>query len=426
MTQHTPILIVGAGQAGAMAAATLRGLGYGGRLVMAGGERHAPYERPPLSKSVLADVGQDGKIGVHPASFYADQDIELRLGASVTSLDAARHVAHLADGSAIGYDACLLATGGNARVLPALPPGTPHVHYLRSLDDAARLRDAMPRAGELVVIGGGFLGLETASTAAAMGLKVTLVEHAHRLLARALPAELSTWLADRVQAQGVTLRLGCGIVHCDVQGGAVRMQLDDGASLRAPLVVIAIGLTPEVTLAAGAGLALHPQNGGIQVDARCRTSAESVYAAGDCCSQYQPLFGTEVRLESWQSANEQARIAAASMMAVDAEPAALPWFWTDQFDCNVQMLGAAHPELRYAWRGSAAHDDAAPKFMLLGTRQGRLSHAIAVNAGGDLRQLRALVGRDISSHLARLCDDRLPLRQVVRERQAEADSSITL
>lgn len=426
MTQHTPILIVGAGQAGAMAAAALRGLGYDGRLVMAGGERHAPYERPPLSKSVLADVGEDGKIGVHPPSFYADRDIELRLGACVTVLDAARHVAHLADGSAIGYDRCLLATGGSARVLPALPPGTPHVHYLRSLDDAARLRDAMQCAGELVVIGGGFLGLETASTAAGMGLKVTLVESAQRLLARALPLELGTWLAGRVQAQGVTLRLGCGIVHCDVQGDAVRMQLDDGASLRAPLVVVAIGLTPEVALAAGAGLALHPQNGGIQVDARCRTSSEGVYAAGDCCSQYQPLFGTEVRLESWQSANEQARIAAASMLDMDAEPAALPWFWTDQFGCNVQMLGAAHPEIRYAWRGGAAHDAATPKFMLLGARQGRLSHAIAVNAGGDLRQLRTLVGQDVSSHLARLCDGALPLRQAVRDCQAQADSNITL
>ncbi|QRQ83957.1 NAD(P)/FAD-dependent oxidoreductase [Cupriavidus oxalaticus] len=426
MTQHTPILIIGAGQAGAMAAAALRGLGYGGRIVMAGSERHAPYERPPLSKSVLADAGQEGRIGVHPASFYADQDIELRLGACVTALDPAQRVAHVADGSAIGYDACLLTTGGNARVLAALPPGTPHVHYLRSLDDATRLRDAMRRAGELVVIGGGFLGLETASTAAGMGLKVTLVESADRLLGRALPPELGTWLADRVRAQGVTLRLGCGIAHCDVRGYAVQMRLADGSGLRAPLVVVAIGLTPEVTLAAGAGLALHPQNGGIRVDQQGRTSAPGIHAAGDCCSQHQPLFGTEMRLESWQSANEQARIAAASMLGVDAEPAALPWFWTDQFGCNVQMLGAAHPDIRYAWRGSAAHDAAAPKFMLLGTRHGRLSHAIAVNAGGDLRQLRPLVGQDVSAHLARLCDGTLPLRQVVRQCHADADSSITL
>ncbi|UDM53687.1 NAD(P)/FAD-dependent oxidoreductase [Cupriavidus sp. MP-37] len=426
MTQHTPILIVGAGQAGAMAAAALRGLGYGGRIIMAGGERHAPYERPPLSKSVLADVGQDGKLGVHPASFYADQDIDLRLGTCVTALDAARHVAHLADGSAIGYDTCLLATGGNARVLTALPPGTPYVHYLRSLDDAARLRDAMQRAGELVVIGGGFLGLETASTAAGMGLKVTLIESAERLLGRALPPELGTWLVNRVRAQGVTLHLGCGITDCRTSSDGVHLRLAHGAVLRAALVVVAIGLTPEVALATSAGLALHPQNGGIRVDELCRTSAPGLHAAGDCCSQYQPLFGTEMRLESWQSANEQARIAAASMLGVEAEPAALPWFWTDQFGCNIQMLGGVHADLRYAWRGCAAHDDATPKFMLLGTFQGQLRHAIAVNAGGDLRQLRAVVGQDVSAYLARLCDEALPLRQIVRERQAQADRAITI
>ncbi|MNT19185.1 Anthranilate 1,2-dioxygenase system ferredoxin--NAD(+) reductase component [compost metagenome] len=204
------------------------------------------------------------------------------------------------------------------------------------------------------------------------------------------------------------------------------MRLDDGSALHAPLVVAAIGLTPEVTLAAGAGLALHPQNGGIQVDEQCRTSAEGIYAAGDCCSQYQPLFGTEVRLESWQSANEQARVAAAAMLGVAAEPAALPWFWTDQFGCNVQMLGAATPDTRYAWRGIAASDAPCPRFMLLGTRHGRLSHAIAINAGGDLRPLRALFGHAVEDLLPRLCDDAMPLRQLVRDLPTAAASPATL
>ncbi|AQV98001.1 ferredoxin reductase [Cupriavidus necator] len=426
MSQHKSILIVGAGQAGAMAAAALRKLGHGGRIVMAGGERHAPYERPPLSKSVLADSAQDGSIGVHPASFYAEHEVELRLGTPVTALDPAQRVAHCADGDAIRYDACLLATGGNARALPVLPPDAPHVHYLRTLDDAARLRSAMQIAGEVVVIGGGFLGLETASTAAGLGLRVTLIESADRLLGRALPPELSDWLAQRARAQGVALRLGCGIAACEAQAGGVHLCLADGTALHAPLVVVAIGQAPEVTLGAAAGLALHPVNGGIQVDERGRTSAPGIYAAGDCCSQYQPLFGAEVRLESWQSANEQARIAAAAMLGLATEPAATPWFWTDQFGCNVQMLGAAQDGTRYAWRGIAASDAPAPRFMLLGTRQGRLSHAIAVNAGGDLRQLRALFGQAIESVLPRLCDDALPLRQLVRDIQAQAASPITL
>ncbi|WP_454752775.1 NAD(P)/FAD-dependent oxidoreductase [Cupriavidus necator] len=426
MSQDAPILIVGAGQAGAMAAAELRRLGHGGRIVMAGGEAHAPYERPPLSKSVLADGAQDGKIGVHPAGFYAGQDIELRLGTTVTALDPARSVAHCAGGDAIRYATCLLATGGNARVLPALPPGTTHVHYLRTLDDATRLRDAMQRAGEVMVIGGGFLGLETASTAAGLGLKVTLIESADRLLGRAVPPELGTWLAQRVRAQGVGLRLDCGIAAFMPQADGVLLRLADGTALHAPLVVVAIGLTPEVALGAAAGLALHPDNGGIQVDEQGRTSAAGIFAAGDCCSQYQPQFGNHMRLESWQSANEQARIAAAAMLGIPAEPAALPWFWTDQFGCNVQMLGAAHAATRYAWRGSAGSDAPSPKFMLLGTRHGRLCHAIAVNAGADLRPLRALFGHAVEGLLPRLCDDTLPLRQLVRDIAAQAASPTTL
>ncbi|WP_455287093.1 NAD(P)/FAD-dependent oxidoreductase [Cupriavidus necator] len=426
MSQDAPILIIGAGQAGAMAAAELRKLGHGGRIVMAGGERHAPYERPPLSKSVLADGGQDGKIGVHPAGFYAGQDIELRLGTTVTALDPAHNVARCADGEAIHYAACLLATGGNARVLPPLPPGTPHVHYLRTLDDATRLRDAMQRAGEVVVIGGGFLGLETASTAAGLGLRVTLIESADRLLGRALPPELGTWLAQRVRAQGVELRLDCGIAAFVPQADGVQLRLADGTALHAPLVVVAIGLTPEVALGAAAGVALHPLNGGIQVDEHGRTSAAGIYSAGDCCSQYQPQFGGHVRLESWQSANEQARIAAAAMLGVQADPVALPWFWTDQFGCNVQMLGAADPAIRYAWRGVSDSDAPSPRFMLLGTREGRLCHAIAINAGGDLRQLRALFGQTVEGLLPRLCDDELPLRQLVRAIQAQAASPTPL
>ena len=420
MAQQAPILIVGAGQAGAMAAAELRKLGHADRIVMVGGERHAPYERPPLSKAVLADASQQGQIGVHPASFYAEREIDLHLGTTVTAIDPTRSVAACADGSEIHFGACLLATGGSARTLKALPPGTPAVHYLRTLDDAGALREAMQRADEILVIGGGFLGLETASTAVDLGLKVTVLESAETLLGRAAPAELGDWLAQRIRARGVDLRLGCQIAAIEPQSQGVRVQLADGTAWQVPVLVVAIGLTPNTDLAASAGLALHPGNGGIRIDERGRTSAPNVYAAGDCASQFQPLFGTEMRMESWQSANEQARIAATSMLGLEAAPAATPWFWTDQFGCNVQMLGAAHAGIRYAWRERPPSDTASPKFMLLGMLDGHLRHTIAVNAGGDLRQLRALFGLPVEEHLARLCDAALPLRQLVREVQADA------
>ncbi|TPQ33295.1 MULTISPECIES: NAD(P)/FAD-dependent oxidoreductase [Cupriavidus] len=422
MSTQTPILIIGAGQAGAMAAAELRKLGHAERIVMVGGERHAPYERPPLSKAVLADASQQGQVGVHPAGFYAERDIELRLCTTVSAIDAARSVATCTDGSEIRFDACLLATGGRARTLPHLPAGTPNVHYLRTLDDAARLREAMQGADEVLVIGGGFLGLETASTAVDLGLKVTILESADRLLARAAPAELSDWLAQRVRARGVDLRLGCRITAIEPQAQGVQVRLADGTTWHIPVLVVAIGLTPNTELAAIAGLALHPGNGGIQIDEQGRTSVPNIYAAGDCASQFQPLFGAEMRMESWQSANEQARIAATSMLGLQAALAATPWFWTDQFGCNVQMLGAALPGMRYVWRDMPASGAASPKSMLLGTLDGCLRHAIAVNAGGDLRQLRSLFDLPVNEHLARLCDAALPLRQIVREVQAEISS----
>ncbi|KAF7964328.1 ferredoxin reductase [Cupriavidus sp. UYMU48A] len=403
-----------------MAAAELRKLGHAERIVMVGGERHAPYERPPLSKAVLAGASQQGQIGVHPPGFYAERDIDLRLGTTVTAIAPSHSVATCADGREIRFSACLLATGGSARTLPDLPPGTPNVHYLRTLDDAARLREAMQRADEVLVIGGGFLGLETASTAVDLGLKVTVLESAGRLLGRAAPAELSDWLAQRVRARGVDLRLGCRIAAMEPLPQGVRVRLADGTTWQVPVLVVAIGLTPDTGLAAAAGLALHPGNGGIRIDEQGRTSAPNIYAAGDCASQFQPLFGAEMRMESWQSANEQARIAATSMLGLQAAPAATPWFWTDQFGCNVQMLGASRDGMRYTWRDTPPGDAASPKFILLGMLDGRLGHAIAVNAGGDLRQLRPLFGLPVNEHLARLCDAALPLRQIVREVQAEA------
>lgn len=419
MSNDASILIVGAGQAGAMAAAELRRLGHAGPIVMAGGERHAPYERPPLSKSVLSDTDSGTRISVHPDDFYADQGIDLRVGATVTALDPSRRLAHCADGAVIPYSTCLLATGGRARELPGLPAGTPGVHYLRTLDDAIRLRAALRPGGDLVVIGAGFLGLETASTALDLGAAVTVIESCDRLLIRALPRELACWLAQRARERGVDLRLACAIRSVRDQDGGVRIALQDGAAIDTPLVVAAVGMTPNTQLAESAGVALHAGNGGIEVDAHGRTSVPGIYAAGDCCSQFQSIFGAHVRLESWQGANEQARVAAAAMLGLACTPAAMPWFWTDQFGCNIQMLGAPHPDAVYHWRGTAASGDASPKFMLLGEHCGRLRHAIAINAGGDLRQLRALAGQELGGHLPRLCDTALPLRQTVRAAQAE-------
>ncbi|MBT2304139.1 FAD-dependent oxidoreductase [Variovorax paradoxus] len=421
MSHDAPILIVGAGQAGATAAAALRAFGHTGRIVMVGNERPLPYERPPLSKAVLSDAAMDERIGIHPAGFHGERSIELRLGTEVTSIDAARSIAHCSDGEALAFSRCLLATGGKARTLPGLAEGTPRVHAIRTLADAQALREAMRQHASMVVLGAGFLGLEIASTARGMGLEVTVLESAERVLPRAVPPVFSDWLGQRVRHAGIELRLGVRPASITPHADGVAIALEDGRQLNAPLLVAAIGLVPEVALARASGLELHPANGGIRIDAQCRTSAAHIFAAGDCTSQFQPLFGEEIRLESWQSANEQARISAAAMLGVATESAATPWFWTDQFGCNVQMLGMPAAGLAYRLRGPQATDDMAPKFLLLGfDGESRLCHAIAVNAGGDLRQLRALVEQRTSCDAALLRDTSIPLRQAVRDTIAAA------
>ena len=424
MTDDALFLIVGAGQAGATAAAALRAFGHAGRIVVVGGERPLPYERPALSKSVLSDAAMDAQIDIHPTGFHAERSIELRLGIRITAIDAARALAHCSDGESLPFSRCLLATGGTARTLPGLPEGTPRIHYIRSLADAQALRQALRQERSVLVLGAGFLGLEIASTARGMGLEVTVLESAPRVLPRAVPPAFSHWLQQRVRRAGVDLRLDGRCASIEARADGVRITLDDRSSLQSPLLVVAVGQTPDVALAQASGLDLHPANGGIRVDAHCRTSAPRIFAAGDCTSQFQPLLGAEIRLESWQSANEQARIAAAAMLGVPTEPAATPWFWTDQFGCNVQMLGMPVAGLSYHLRGQPAPDDAAPRFLQLGLDDAhRLRHAIAVNAGGDLRQLRPLIEQRAPCEAALLRDTSIPLRQLVRDTVAAAATS---
>ncbi|GAA0501193.1 NAD(P)/FAD-dependent oxidoreductase [Pigmentiphaga daeguensis] len=408
-----PLVIVGAGQAGAMAARALRELGHAGKVVLIGDEPHAPYERPPLSKAVLADE-QPPDVNLLPEPFLAQSGIVLQPGRRVVRLDAARRELHLDDGAVQAYRACLLATGGDVRVLPALPPGTPGVHYLRTLDDAQRLRAALRTARSLLVTGGGFLGLEIASTARALGLDVTVMELGPALLGRAMPPEVSRWLAARARAHGVRLHLGAQPSGLVPVAGGIAATLADAGVLRADLAVVAVGQVPNVALAREAGLLIDAGNGGIRVDERCRTSAEGVYAAGDCASGRDAATGTHRRLESWQNANEQARIAAAAMLGQDAEPPPPPWFWTDQFGCNIQMLGHGAPGLAYRLRGQFPEGRDPGKAMLFGIEGGRLVHVIAINAGGDLRAFRSVLGRPLACAPEALADPGIPAKQLAR------------
>jgi len=410
-----PVLIVGAGQAGATAAAALRKIGYPTPIILCGSELNAPYERPPLSKGVLTNVLNEGSIFIHPASLYEDQAIDLRLGHTVISLDTEKKFAYFSDGSRIEYGSCLLSTGGNARLIPDLPKDAPGVHYVRTLQDARELRSALEKQTHVLVIGGGFLGLEVASSARTNGHAVTLVESAPRLLQRALPAVLSDWLAERAIDFGIKLKLGVEIESVSIQAEGVQVHFKDGTMVSAPVVVVAVGLAPDVELARNAGLQINPENGGISIDARCTSSVPDVYAAGDCASQMNTFFGREVRLESWQNANTQAQIAAATIAGSTLPKNVVPWFWSDQFGWNIQIYGEYEASLEYVLRGARPSSTGPGKCVFLGSKMGVLRHAIAINAGGELRQLQPLFERQLSCVTAAFTNQEQPLRRLVEE-----------
>ncbi|WP_304309257.1 NAD(P)/FAD-dependent oxidoreductase [Pseudacidovorax intermedius] len=378
------VVIVGAGQAAAVAAHALRGHGYRGRITMLGRERHKPYERPPLSKAVLVAPEEPG-LDVIAQDAWERVDIDLRSSNEAVALDLSAREVRLADGQVLPYEICLLATGGEARTLASAPPGRSHVHYVRTIDDARRLRAALQGKPRIAILGGGFLGLEIASSALAAGSAVTVIERATSLLDRFLPPEASAWLESGLRQAGARLMLGAAVERIDILPED-RMRLSTHVGeLEVDEIVVAIGLTPNDALARDAGLEVAA-GGGVLVDAHCRTSNEHVFACGDCTSQQRPGYETPTRLESWQNANEQARTAAAAMVGATAPAPAVPWFWTDQGGHNIQMLGLPAPGLEYVRRGDPGNG----KVLWIGHRGDVPLHGVAINAGTDLRALRPL------------------------------------
>jgi len=334
------MVIVGAGEAGARAALALREAGWGGAVTLLGDEPHAPYERPPLSKSV--QHGGSSPPLLSPEALRG-QAITLRTGCQVLAIDRAARLVRLADGQTLAYERLLLATGAAPRRLPPLPGGgDERVLYLRTLEDAQALRADLDRARHLVVIGGGFIGLEIAAVARAKGCAVTLVEVGPRLLARAVPAAIAGLVAARHEAAGVRLMLGAGVGAIESAGTGSLVHLSCGTRVACDTVVAGIGALPRTDLAEQAGLAVGrgAANGGIETDERLRTSDERIFAAGDCCAAPHPLYGgRRIRLEAWRNAHDQAAVAARNMMGGALVHQAVPWFWSDQFEMSLQIAG---------------------------------------------------------------------------------------
>lgn len=330
----TGIIVIGAGQAGASLVGKLVALGYDGPLTLIGEEPVPPYQRPPLSKAyLLGDMTQD-RLYLRPASFYKDQNIDLRLGTPVRHLDPATKTLTLGD-ETLAYDQLALTTGSVPRRLPdAIGGGLDGVFTVRTLADVDAMAPLMTKGARVLIVGGGYIGLEAAAVAAKSGLSVTLVEMSDRILQRVASPETSAYFRALHRSHGVDLREGTGLQHLTGSGAVTGAMLSDGTDLAVDMVIVGVGIVPAATLAETAGLTL---DNGICVDDLGRTSDPSIWAAGDCASFFHR--GARMRLESVQNAIDQSEVVAANMLGAGQVYTPQPWFWSDQYDVKLQIAG---------------------------------------------------------------------------------------
>jgi NADPH-dependent 2,4-dienoyl-CoA reductase/sulfur reductase-like enzyme len=404
------VVIVGAGQAGGRAAEALRAAGFAGEVMLFGEERHEPYERPRLSKSVLTGEEPAAAASIHPRDWYAAQGIALRTRTRVEAIAPKSQAIITADGQRQEYSKLLVCTGSRVRPLTGAPDGLRGVHYLRTLEECERLAAQLEPGRRLVVIGGGFIGLEVASSARKRGLEVTVVERERALLERVLPAAIAAKVAALHAANGIDLRLGVAVARIRGEATVRCVELADGDEVPADLVVIGVGIIPNTELAENAGAA---SSDGIVVDEYCRTTLENVYAAGDVTNHYNAILERRVRLESWQNAQNQA-IAAARTIAGLARPyAEVPWFWSDQLDTNIQMVGVAQPGMEIVWRGER---------LAFGLVEGRMRLAVGFNMGGEIRSARRLIESRAQLSARRLGDSAIKLKDLFTEATCSAST----
>ncbi len=341
MTTDNTLVIVGASLAGARAAEALRGEGFDGRVVLIGEEEEIPYERPPLSKDYLMGKHGRDKMYVQPREWYGEHDVDLRLGTVVTDVDPARHEIGLAGGERLGYSRLLLATGSSPRRVPVPGADLDGVLYLRTADDSDRIKAAYEGASRVAVIGAGWIGLETTAAARAAGAEVTVLEMSELPLLRVLGREVAEVFAGLHAANGVDLRFGAHVAEISGDRGRVTgVSLGDGTHVAADVVIVGIGITPNVALASGAGLRV---DNGIVTDAALRTSDPDIFAAGDVANAFHPLFGKHVRVEHWANARHQPVAAAKAMLGQDVAYDRVPYFYTDQYDLGMEYAGYVEP-----------------------------------------------------------------------------------
>lgn len=403
-TASEKVVVVGAGHGGSGVVSFLRQYGFKGAITLVGDEPVAPYHRPPLSKAWLKGESSLAGLQLKPESFYADQGIDLRLGVAVQYIDAAKKQVLLGDGTACAYDHLVLATGARARKLPYAAQFD-NLLTLRTLADAQRLRPHLAPGKQLVIVGGGYVGLECAATARALGADVVLIEKAPRLLERVASQPIADFLQRQHEINGVRFVLGASIASMEGDGSARMVKLEDGRSFACDAVLVGVGAVPATELAQAIGLLCDD---GIQVDADCRTSNPHIFALGDVAKRPHPLYGRMLRLESVPSCMEQAKRVAAVISASDVAAAEVPWFWSDQYALKLQIAGLPWGATSQVLRGQPE----AGKFAVFHLREGQVLCVEAIAAPQEFFAGKKLIASAKPVDALLLADSTAPLNEL--------------
>lgn len=398
------MVIVGAGHAAGQAAASLRQEGFDGEIVIIGDEAHIPYQRPPLSKAYLSGEHGLEKVYLRPAKFYQDKNVTVKTGVRVETIDTDAHTVTTDSGETIAYEKLLLATGGRPRQLTIPGSDLRGIHYLRGIDDVDGIRQEMEPRKKMVIVGGGYIGLEVAAVAVESGLEVHVLEMEQRILQRVTTEQMSSYYHQLHESRGVHIHTGAAVTAFK-GSGRVEGVLCGDEEYPADIVIVGIGIIPNVEVAQNAGIEC---DNGILVDDHCRTSAPDVFAAGDCTNHPNPLLGRRLRLESVPNAMEQARVAAANMCGGDRTYASIPWFWSDQYELKLQMVGFSSDGDTAVVRG----DMAANQFAVFYLKDGAVVAADAVNSPKEFMICKQLIGKQVDP--AVLADPEADLKALMR------------
>ncbi len=399
------MVIIGAGQGAGQAAASLRQEKYEGEIIMLGEEAFPPYQRPPLSKAYLSGDLPLEKVYVRAEKFYTDKNIDIRKNTRVDSIDPAGHTVTTADGDTIAYNKLMIATGSRPRILNIDGSDLSGIFYLRTIADVDRIRDAMGAAKNIVIVGGGYIGLEVASVAVTVKKNVSVLEMEKRILQRVTTPEMSAYYHQLHESRGLNILTETTVSGFKGENGQITSVMCGDTEIEADLVIVGIGIIPNIELAEAAGLEC---GNGIIVNDHCQTSNPDIYAIGDCSNHPNPLLGRRLRLESVPNAMEQARVSVTNMLGGDKIYSSVPWFWSDQYELKLQMVGFSADGDTQVLRG----DQAANEFAIFYLKDGKVVAADAVNAPREFMVAKQLYGVEVDPVV--LADPETDLKTLIK------------